>query len=185
MMQLLSLVLDLDRDSVVNQLCAIIVPPLLIYIGLLCVLGEKIANQLLHRDTYRSKEIKIRMYAFFRTSVIGLLMILAIAYFSIYRIWDMVVLFAFALLGYVWIKVNTYCIHLVYTYRYLRFTTFKKTLVIPFADISKICWETRRGAIAYTLIVYYNSGSKIYLSSSDFIGLKELKSFYDSGKYKE
>jgi len=184
-MPLLSFVLDIDRDTVVNQLCTVVVPPLFAYIGLLCIMGDKIANQLLRRDTYGNKAIKIRMYGIVRTGIVGFLLLFIVAYFLIYRVWEMAFFFAFALLGYAWVKGYTYCVHLDYTYRHIRFCTPRKTLLIPFESVSKMCWETRRGAIAYTLVIYYNVNAKIYLSSSSFVGLTKLKSTYDTRKYKK
>ena len=184
-MPLLSFVLDIDRDTVVNQLCTVVVPPLFAYIGLLCIMGDKIANQLLRRDTYGNKAIKIRMYGIVRTGIVGFLLLFIVAYFLIYRVWEMAFFFAFALLGYAWVKGYTYCVHLDYTYRYIRFRSFKKTLLIPFENVSKMCWETHRGQIASTLVIYFNHDAKICLSSSDFVGLTKLKTFYDSEKFKK
>ena len=184
-MLLLSFVPLLDRDAAVNQLCAILVPPLLAYIGLLCIIGGKLANQLLSRDTYEKKEVKIRAYGVIRTCIVGLLLVLAIVYFSIYRIWEISFFFIVALLGYGWIKVNTYCTRLIYTHRYIHLRTFRKTLLIPFDNVSQMSWQTPRGAIAYTLVIYSDCGSEIHLSSGDFIGLAKLKSFYDSRKCKK
>ena len=184
-MLLLSLGSSLDRDAVVNQLCSVVVPPLFAYIGLLCIIGERLANQLLCRDTYKKKKIKIRTYGLVRTCFTVFLMALALVYFLLYRTWEIAFFFAFALLGYVWIKVNTYCVHLEYTYRYIHMRTSRKTLLIPFENVTKMSWETHRGAIAYTLVIYYNSDAEIRLSSSDFIGLTKLKSIYDSGKYRK
>lgn len=175
----------LDRDAVVNQLCVILVPPLLAYIGFLCIIGEKLANQLLIRDIYEKKEIKIRAYGIIRTCIVGLLFVFAIVYFSIYTIWEISFFFIIALLAYGWIKVNTYCTRLTYTHRYIHLRTFKKTLLIPFENVAQMSWQTHRGAIAYTLVICSDLGSEIHLSSSDFIGLAKLKSFYDSGKYKK
>lgn len=184
-MPVLNLVQNIDRDTVVNQLCAVIIPPLFAYVGLLCIIGEKIADQLLKRDSYANRGIKHRIYGLVWTGIISALMLLLVIYFSLYRVWDMAFIFVFALLGYAWIKVNTYCVHLDYTYRYIRFRSFKKTLLIPFESVSKMCWEIHRGQITYTLVIYYNCNAKIQLSSSDFVGLMNLKAFYDSEKFKK
>ena len=186
-MPVLNLVQNIDRDTVVNQLCAVIIPPLFAYVGLFSIFGfgEKIADQLLKRDTHANKGIKPRIYGLVWTGIISALMLLLVIYFSLYRVWDMAFIFVFALLGYAWVKVNTYCVHLDYTYRYIRFRSFKKTLLIPFENVSKMCWETHRGQIASTLVIYFNHDAKICLSSSDFVGLTKLKTFYDSEKFKK
>lgn len=169
-----------DRDTVVNRLCSVVVPPLFVYIGLLCILGSRLANQLLNRDTYCENQIKVRTYGIVQTCFIVGFMAVAIGYFSLYKTWDMAVFFAVALLGYSWIKYKTYSVHLEYTHRHIRFCSRRKTLLIPFENVTKMCWETRRGSIAYVLAIYCNSGATLRLSSSDFIGLKHLKSTYDS-----
>lgn len=175
---------SINRDAVVNQLCAVVVPILFICVGLLFIWGERLANQLLRKDTYDQKRIQIRAYGIVRTSITALLMIFAVVYFLCYGIWDMAIIFAFALLGYAWIKVSTYCVRLDYTYRHIRIRSHRTSLQIPFTDITKMCWETHRGQIAYTLVIYLRSGAKIQLSSADFIGLAKLKSIYDLGMCK-
>lgn len=175
---------SIPRDAVVNQLCAFVVPIILVYVGALFIWSERLANQLISRDTYDQKRIQIRAYGIVRTSIAALLMTFAVVYFMCYGVWDMVFFFAFALLGYAWIKVNTYCVRLDYTYRRIQFRAHRTSLQIPFTDITKMCWETHRGQIAYTLVIYVRSGAKIQLSSADFIGLAKLKSIYDLGMYK-
>jgi hypothetical protein len=46
---------SINRDAVVNQLCAVVVPILFICVGLLFIWGERLANQLLRKDTYDQK----------------------------------------------------------------------------------------------------------------------------------
>ena len=125
---------SINRDAVVNQLCAVVVPILFICVGLLFIWGERLANQLLRKDTYDQKRIQIRAYGIVRTSITALLMIFALVYFLCYGIWDMAIIFAFALLGYAWIKVSTYCVRLDYTYRHIRIRSHRTSLQIPFAD---------------------------------------------------
>lgn len=174
-----------DRDAVVNQLCSVIVPPVLLYMVLMHFFGAKYANYLLNKDTYTEKRIKVRRFAVLRIVGICSALFSLIAYFSMYKAWDMVIFFAALLLGYTWIKFRTYSAHLEYTYRYLIFRTGKKREVFPWKEVAQVSWRTSRGSIAYSLQIQFHSGLKAYLSSSDFVGLTKLKAFFDEKHYKD
>ena len=75
---------SINRDAVVNQLCAVVVPILFICVGLLFIWGERLANQLLRKDTYDQKRIQIRAYGIVRTSITALLMIFAVVYIFLF-----------------------------------------------------------------------------------------------------
>ena len=183
-MYVLSDVISADWNGAVNRLCSVVVPLLLIYIGALCFWGGKLASELLHRDTHCHKCIKIRTYGIIQNCIIALLLLFLFGYFALNHVWELALFFLVALLGFGWIKMNTYNISLTYTHRYLSVHTRESKLMIPWTDVSKMSWETPRGAIAYVLIIYCGSSSRILLSSSEFIGLKQLKYFFDSMKWK-
>ena len=183
-MYILSDVLSVDRNGVVNQLCSIVVPLLLIYIGILCFWGNKLAAELLRKDTYPHKCIKIRTYGIIQNCIVALFLLFLVGYFALSKVWELTVFFVFALLGFGWIKMNTYNVSLTYTYRYLTVRTPRNRLIIPWTDVSKITWETPRGYVAYVLTIYYGSDSRILLSSSEFVGLVQLKCFFDAKRWK-
>ena len=171
---------SIERDIAVNQLCSAVVPLLFAYVGLMCVFGEKLANYLLLSDNYQRKNIKPRVYGVAQFCIIGTFMVLVIVYFSWHKIWSIVTFFGVALLAYTCVKCNVYQTKIEYTNSRMHVCWQNKTTSIPFSDISKMNWETRRGSIMFSLVIYCYSGTIIRLSSSDFVGLKKLKSTYDS-----
>lgn len=178
------LVNNIERDAAVNQLCSVIMPPIFLYVGLMWIFGKKYANYLLRKDTCNEKRIKVRMYGIIRVLGICLFGLILIAYFALYRTWDMVIFLTAALLGYAWIKIRTYSAHLEYTHRYLIFRTGKKREKFPWKDVTQMSWITSRGSIAYYLRIEFRSGLTADLSSSDFVGLTKLKTIYEQGYYK-
>lgn len=175
----------IERDAVVNQLCSVIIPPIFLWAGLMWIFGEKYANYLLKKDTYKEKRIKVRMYGILRVIGICLLLLSLITYFAIYKAWDMVIVFAFVLSGYAYIKIRTDTARLEYTYRHIIFCTGKKRESFPWTEVTRIAWTQSRGAAAYYLTIEFRSGLTANLSSSDFVGLTKLKKFYDEGFYKD
>lgn len=173
-----------DRDAVVNRLCSVLVPLLFAYVVLLCIIGGKLANQLLKRDTYDKKHIKLRPYGIVQTCIVEGLVAFIIGYFSWNKTWDMVVIFAVIMAGYSWIKLGTYSVRLEYTNSRMKLYYHKEKLVIPFENVSQMCWETHRGSITYKLTIYCYSGEKVIIPSGDFIGLNKLKAAFDSRNQK-
>ena len=173
-----------DRDAVVNQLCSVIMPPIFLYVVLMHFFGEKYANTLLRKDTYNKKRIRIRLYGIVRMTGICLFLLFLIAYFALYKAWDMAVVFVIVLLGYVWIKLRTYSARLEYTHRHLIFCTGKKREEFSWKDVTRMSWTSPRGSIAYSLRIEFGFGLTADLSSSDFVGLTKLKAFFDEGFYK-
>ena len=178
------LVNGFSGDDAINRLCSVIMPPIFLYVGLVHFFGEKFANLLLHRDSYNKKRIKVRMYGVFRVTVICLFLIILIVYFSLYKVWYLVVFFVVTLLGYVWIKFKTYFARLEYTKRYVTFYTGKKQNRFTWNDVVEVSWEYPNKSTSYALKIRFISGLTTELSSSDFVGLTKLKTFYDEGHYK-
>lgn len=175
----------LGQGDAIDQLCAIIMPPIFVYVGLIHFFGEKLANLLLRKDSYNEKKIKIRMYGILRTTGIFLFLAFLIAYCFIYKVWHLVVFFVAILIGYVWIKSRTYSAHLEYTNRYITFYTGKRQDTFSWQEVMQITWECPNKSTSYALKIQFISGLTAELLSSDFVGLTKLKTFYDEEHYKK
>jgi len=179
------LVNSVNRNIAMDQLLAILEPLLFLWVGLLWLMGSKIANRLLYTDVYNEKQIKIRPYGLAKTIVTGTFFLFLVICFGFYRVWDMVMLFAAVLLGYLWIKFRTYSAHLEYTYRHLVFRTGKKQESFSWDEVSQISWMSTKVSIAYLLEIKFSSGMIAHLSSNDFVGLTKLKAFFDEKYFKD
>lgn len=174
------LVLAHNDDAVINQFCSIFVPIYWGYIAILYLVGPKIQQKLIQTDDYREKKIRIRAYSFLRSAIPLLFFGFAAVYFLIHHSYSVSFIMAFVFLGYSWIRFDgTYCIQIHYTKRKMRYRTWKKSTTIPFSAVSKMAWETGRHSLGYILVIYCNDGTKIYLSSADFVGLNKLKETYE------
>jgi len=174
----------LSGNDAINQLCAVIMPPIFLYVGLVHFFGEKLANLLLRKDSYNEKRIKVRIYGIFRVTVTCLFLAFLIVYFSLYKIWYLAIFFVVTLLGYTWIKFRTYFARLKYTNRYITFYTGKKQDTFSWEDVMEVSWEIPNKSTSYALRIRFISGLTTKLLSSDFVGLNKLKAFYDEGHYK-
>lgn len=174
----------LDRDAIVSQLCAVVMPPVFLCVVLLHFFGAKLAIHLLRKDSYNERRVKVRAYGVLRMICIGIFLLFIVFYFSFYKVWDIAMLFVVVLSGYTWIKLRTFSARLDYTYRHVIFCTGKRQETFLWKDVTQMSWETPRGAIAFSLKIQFSSGLTASLSSNDFVGLTKLKTFYDKGRYK-
>lgn len=159
--------------------------PLLIYIGISTIWGDKVAGQLLSKDRYNQKKIKLRPYGIAKFICTILYALFLILFFSILKKWVLSTACTFALGGYIWIKSRVYSAKLSYTKRHLIFITGQKQEVFPWSEVSQVSWASYPREVAFTLEIRFYSGLVARLPSTDFVGLTKLKSFYDqnySGK---
>lgn len=173
---------SVSRDTVVSQLCAVIVPPILLVVIMSQFWGKPIAFKLLKLDSLSEGLIKPRAYGIIRYCIICLFCICLIIYFSLNSVWDMVVCVVLFLAGYSWITYSNFNLRLEYTEDHLIYCTGKTSQVIHFSDIASMNWEGCRGSIVYYLVIHLGTGRSIELSSGNFVGLNELLKKYTSWK---
>lgn len=174
-------VLFLAYDSVaVNRFCAVMFPLLLGYAAFTYLFGQKIQHRLIVTDADAEKDVRLRPYSYIATAVpvlfLGAMTLYGILYASQFSVIGTTVL-----LGYAAIRLDgTYSVKIKYSKKKIIYQKWKKQTIIPMETISKMEWITQRGSTGYVLVIHYGAGSRIQLSSSDFVGLNRLhKTFHE------
>lgn len=176
----------LASDVSMNQFFTIVAPLLFAYAVISNLLGDKVQDQLIKLDVHEKEYIKFRPYGACKSVLIVALLCFCAVYFLVTSTTASAVLTFLILIGYVWIRLDSaYCIALQYTQKYIYLTRWGKKQRIPMQEISKITWETGRHSVGYILVLYLWNGRKIYLSSADFVGLRKLKSVFESSYYND
>lgn len=166
--------------SAINHFCSVAVPIYFAYVALMWFLGDRIERELIRRDCYAEGRIKIRPYSIISTLLTACCFGYSCGYFFLTEIWHLSAFFGLFLFGFLWIRINTYCVTVRFTASKISYRAWTITLEIPFSDVSRICWEASRHSIGYELIIYCTNGNKLTFSSRDYVGLVLLKDTYES-----
>lgn len=172
----------LNSEAVANRYFSVFGPMLVILAVLLWIFGERIAQQLVKKDNYKNNCLKIRPYSIVVTTIISCFFAASAGYFLLYATWNMAIFFLFGLAGYLWIMINTYCVKVSFSEEGILYRAWSVKKSIPFSDILKITWESGHRSIDYILVIYCANGNKFRFSSRDFVGLANLKDFFETYK---
>lgn len=169
-----------SNEASISQFCSVVVPIYFFYILLMYAFSEKLAQYLLRKDNFSDNRFKVRPFSIISTVFTSCLFAFSTGYFLLFGVFHIAVMFGFALVGYLWIKVNTYCVRVSYTSNSISYHAWNIKKNIQFSDVNKICWESSRHSAGYTMVVYCHNGNKYFFSSRDFIGLVRLKSIFET-----
>lgn len=144
--------------------------------------GYKVENILWIRDCFSQNYIRPRLYGIvLRLSFLAYLLITII--FMIIDYNDSFLLFLLlAFVGASFLFVNTYSTKLTYTDTYIEYIRYKRKRTIWWTDVEKICWEQAPKDLGLMLVISLQTGEKITLRQSDFVGLRRLEEIYKQCK---
>ena len=185
MMLFLSVGASPNLNTVAGQLCSVIIPPIFLYVGLINLFSRQYADLLFRKDTYSKNRVKVRLYAIIRRCIFWSIYMFAAVYFAIYGYWPITAILGIVVVAYGWRTLHVFLTRIEYTHRSVKIRHMKTTQVISYRNIKKISWEESRGVPVYVLVINCYDGTKINLSSDDYVGLVRLKEMYDSGKYRK
>ena len=147
---------------------------------MLYAFGEKLAQHRIKADRFSDNRFKIRPISIVGTVFTSCFFAFSAGYFILFKVFNLAVFFGFALLGYLWVKVNTYCVRVSYTADTFFYQAWRTKKEIPFSGIHRICWESGRHSVSYMLVLYCHNGNRYFFSSRDFVGLVRLKNVFEA-----
>ena len=181
-MRFLAEVMSLHNE-LASRFFAVVGPLLFLYAGIFQFLGERIACQLLKKDTYCEKKIRIRPYFIFQLLIVVGLFGYGITLFAWYGGIAQTIVCLIALTGYLWMFVwEPYAVQIRYTKRTIFYRKRGKETTIRMSDVSKMEWERIARTFDYVLVIYLCNGRTIVLHSSYYVGLNKLKKSFDSSQ---
>lgn len=181
-MRFLAEVMSLHNE-LANRFFMVVGPLLFLYAGIFQFLGERIARQLLKKDTYCEKKIKIRPYFVFQTLIVVGVFCYGIILFAWYSGIAQIIVCLAVFTGYLWMFVWEPCaMQIRYTKKTIFYRERGRETTVQMSDISRMAWERIARAFDYTLVIYLRNGRKLVLHSAYYVGLNELKKVYDSSQ---
>ena len=169
----------IESGTSISQFCSVVVPVYFFYLLMLYAFGEKLAQHLIKADRFSENRFIIRPFSIVGTVFTPCFFAFSAGYFLLFKVFHLAAFFGFALFGYLWVKVNTYCVRGSYTDDTLFYQAWRKKKEIPFSGIHRICWESGRHSVSYMLVIYCHNGNRYSFSSRDFAGLARLKRTYE------
>ena len=144
--------------------------------------GYKVENALWKRDCFSQNYIRPRLYGIvLRLSFLAYLLI-AIILMIIAHNESFLLFLLIAFVGTSFLCVDTYATKLTYTNTYIVYSRYKRERTILWTDVEKICWEQAPKDLGLMLVISIQTGEKITLRQSDFVGLRRLEEIYKQCK---
>lgn len=165
--------------SAINKFSSFAVPLYLTYSTVKWFFGSKVENALIAKDHYAEGRIKIRPYGVYSTLFTVLCIACAVCYFAAHQIIEYVCFWGLFLFGYLWVKIQTYCVTISFSSSEISYRAWTNRKNISYSEISMIGWKSSRHSLGYVLAINCENGARIDLSSRDFVGLSALKKSYD------
>ena len=103
-----------------------------------------LAQHLIKADRFSENRFIIRPFSIVGTVFTSCFFVFSAGYFLLFKVFHLAAFFGFALFGYLWVKVNTYCVRVSYTDDTLFYQAWRTKKEIPFSGIHRICWESVR-----------------------------------------
>lgn len=140
--------------------------------------GYKIENALWERDRLSKNSIRPRFYGLLIRLSFFICWLGALVLMICDRNDTFLAMLLIVFIGFASLCVNTYATRLSYTDTYIRYVRFRKERKIPWEDVEKLRWEDAPRGLGFVLVIYLQSGEKILLNQSVFVGLRMLENAY-------
>ena len=100
----------IESGTSISQFCSVVVPVYFFYLLMLYAFGEKLAQHLIKADRFSENRFIIRPFSIVGTVFTSCFFVFSAGYFLLFKVFHLAAFFGFPLFGYLWVKVNTYCV---------------------------------------------------------------------------